>query len=77
MKTPFDFDKAAQDVFSSEGAPAGPELWRPQCVTTEAARGFHPRHMPSLAIACPANQGTTQRYRGPLWRPFRPAAEGG
>lgn len=73
MKTPFDFDKAAQDVFSSEGAPAAQDPLRPQCVTSPGAvSGFLPRRMPSLAVACPAKEGVAQRYRGPLWRPFRP-----
>lgn len=58
MKTAFDFDKAALDVFSSEGAPPGPDPLRPQRATS--------------LVACPVKEGVAQRYRGPLWRPFRP-----
>lgn len=75
MKTPFNFDKAALDTFSSEGAPVPRDPLRLLCVSTPAVNsGFHPRHMPSLAVACPAKEGAAQRYRGPLWRPFKPAA---
>ena len=74
MKTRFDFDKAAQDVFSSEGAPAGPDAWRPECITSPGTNSaFQPRRMPALAVACPASEGSPQRYRGPLWRPFKPS----
>jgi hypothetical protein len=72
MKTPFDFDKAAQDVFSSEGGLPRREPWRPECVPGFGAlSAFQPRRMPSLAVACPAKEGSAQRYRGPLWRPFK------
>ena len=75
MKTPFDFDKTAQDVFSSEGAPAARDPLRLLCVSTPGVNsGFDPRRMPSLALACPAQDGAEQRYRGPLWRPFRASA---
>lgn len=74
MKIPFDFDKAALDVFSSEGAPAAPDPVRPECVTRPGTMsGFHARRMPALALACPASEGVAQRYRRPLWRPFTPA----
>ena len=60
MKSPFPVDQSALD----------PPL--PECVTSPGAMsGFRPRRMPALRVACPASEGAAQRYRKPLWRPFK------
>ena len=71
MKPSFEFDQAAVDLFTSEGAPSTQNPPLPECVTTPGTMsGFHPRRMPALGVACPASEGEAQRYRKPLWRPF-------
>jgi len=71
MKPSFAVDQAALDLFSSEGAPPAQDPPLPACITNPGTMsGFHPRRMPALRIACPANAGGAQRYRMPLWRDF-------
>jgi hypothetical protein len=44
----------------------------PECITSPGTTsGFQPRCMPPLPVACPALDGAAQRYREPLWRPFK------
>ena len=51
---------------------------RPECITSPGTMsGFHPRRMPELRIACPASENTAQRYREPLWRPFKGLRQAG
>lgn len=72
MKPTFAVDQAALDLFSAEGAPSAQDPPLPDCVATPGTMsGFHPRRMPALRVACPASEGATQRYRKPLWRPFK------
>jgi hypothetical protein len=72
MKPSFAVDKAALDLFSAKGAPARQDPPLPECVTSPGTMsGFHPRRMPALRVACPASEGAAQRYRKPLWRPFK------
>jgi hypothetical protein len=72
MKSSFELDQAAVDLFTSEGAPSAQDPPPPECITTPATMsGFHPRSMPSLRVACPAGDDAPQRYRMPLWRAFK------
>jgi hypothetical protein len=65
-------DQVTLDLFSSEGAPSRQDPPLPDCVATPGTMsGFHPRRMPALHVACPASEGAAQRYRKPLWRPFK------
>jgi hypothetical protein len=72
MKSSFPVDQIALDLFSSEGAPSTQDAPLPECVTSPGTTsGFQPRRMPPLPVACPAAAGAAQRYREPLWRPFK------
>lgn len=49
-----------------------PQSLRPECITSPGTNGgFQPRPMPRLPVACPVGAGGAQRYREPLWRPFK------
>ena len=72
MKQSADFDLLALDLFTSEGAPSTPDPGRPVCIASPGTvPPLVPRRMPALHIACPASEGAAQRYRKPLWRPFK------
>ena len=72
MKQSADVDQLALDLFTSEGAPSTPDPRRPACITSPGTvPPLVPRRMPALRIACPASEGAAQRYRKPLWRPFK------
>jgi hypothetical protein len=66
MKPSFDFDKAAMDRFSSEGAPSRQDPL-PTCVITPGTMsGFHPRRMPSLPVACRKRRRAATLSKTPL-----------
>jgi hypothetical protein len=54
-KRELEVDQVTLDLFTSEGAPSELE----------------PHAMPASPLACPAQEGATQRYRMPLWRKFQ------